>query len=933
MLLAVCARSSLAAHQITAWPENKNGAVSISFDDGCQSQVSVGIPALNARGLKGTFYIVTSDINDNDGYSPPWATWRSVANQGHEIGSHTITHPDLTTLSSTQIQNELSGSKTVIDNQIASQKVVSLAYPYGESNSTVQNIAQNIYIGARGVQCSLNIAPFDFYDLSACAPDEGDDIYSWADSAVSQRGWLVVYLHTLNDGIDGCYGSYDIDLLTTYLDYIRSPSRNLWIGPVGTALKYIRERAAATISVVSSASDLIVLNLTDTLNNAIYNQFLTLRSDVPSSWARVRIQQGSTTTEVNSVVEGAARVVYYNAIPDSGFISLSNPQNPTITSLTPNSATVGGPAFSLTVTGSNFVNGATVRWNGSNRTTTFVSATQLQAAITAANIAAKGTFPVTVLNPDGGLSNAANFEVKAPAPVVADLSPSVAIVGGPAFPLTVTGSNFVNGATVRWNGSNRTTTFVSATQLRAAVTAADIAAAGTFPITVINPDGGVSNTMSFPVWGPLPVVTSLTPSYATVGGAAFPLTVTGSNFVNGATVRWNGSNRTTTFVSATQLQAAVGAADIAAAGSFPVTVINPDGGLSGAMSFEVRVPPPAMIGLSPSFAIAGGAAFPLTVTGSNFVTGATVRWNGSSRTTTFVSATQLQAAVGAADIAAAGTIPVTVRQPRRGSLQHHLLRSKGSVARRDRPEPLLRDRRRRRLPPDRDGEQLRQRRDGALERVEPDDHLRVGDPAAGGRRRGGHRRGGDVPRHRAQPRRGSLQRRELRGKGCARRDRPEPLLRDRRRRRLPPDGDGEQLRHRRDGALERVEPDDHLRVGDPAAGGRRRGGHRRGGDDPGHRAQPRRGSLQRRELRGKGRARRDRPEPLFRDRRGPRLLPDRDGEQLRHRRDGALERVEPDDHLRVGDPAAGGRRRGGHRRGGDDPRHGGQPRRGESPTP
>ena len=88
-------------------------------------------------------------------------------------------------------------------------------------------------------------------------------------------------------------------------------------------------------------------------------------------------------------------------------------------------------------------------------------------------------------------------------------------------------------------------------------------------------------------------MTGLSPSYATAGAAAFTLTVSGTNFVSGAKVRWNGTDRTTTFVSATQLQANILAADIAAAGTIPVTVLNPDGGLSNAVTFEVQVPPAA----------------------------------------------------------------------------------------------------------------------------------------------------------------------------------------------------------------------------------------------------------------------------------------------------------------------------------------------------
>ena len=318
---------------------------------------------------------------------------------------------------------------------------------------------------------------------------------------------------------------------------------------------------------------------------------------------------------------------------------------PTVSDLSPSVATVGGTAFNLTVTGTNFVSDAKVRWNGSDRVTTFGSATQLQAGILAADIATAGTIPVTVLNSDGNLSNTMNFEIWGPAPTVTGLSPSYSTAGGAAFTLTVSGSNFLSGAKVRWNGSDRTTTFGSATQLQANILATDIAAAGTVSVTVLNSDGGLSNAMAFTVWAPPPTVMSLSPSYATAGSTAFTLTVNGSNFVSGAKVRWNGSDRVTTFVSATQLQASILAADIAATGTIPVTVRNPDGSVSNTMSFDVRVPvsAPTVTGLSPSVATAGGAAFTLTVTGTNFVSGAKVRWNGSDRTTTFVSATQLQA--------------------------------------------------------------------------------------------------------------------------------------------------------------------------------------------------------------------------------------------------------------------------------------------------
>ena len=93
----------------------------------------------------------------------------------------------------------------------------------------------------------------------------------------------------------------------------------------------------------------------------------------------------------------------------------NNPK-PTITSLSPSSATAGGAQFTLTVNGANFVTTSVVNWAGSPRTTTYMSGTKISATINAADIATPGTFKVTVTNPSpgGGTSASSNFTVNHP---------------------------------------------------------------------------------------------------------------------------------------------------------------------------------------------------------------------------------------------------------------------------------------------------------------------------------------------------------------------------------------------------------------------------------------------------------------------------------------------------------------------------------------
>jgi hypothetical protein len=91
-----------------------------------------------------------------------------------------------------------------------------------------------------------------------------------------------------------------------------------------------------------------------------------------------------------------------------------------------------------------------------------------------------------------------------PAPTLSLLAPGVANAGDPAFTLTVNGTGFVSTSVVQWNGSNRITTFISSTQLTAAIPAPDIAGAGTAAVAVFTPapGGGTSASVTFFVTAP-----------------------------------------------------------------------------------------------------------------------------------------------------------------------------------------------------------------------------------------------------------------------------------------------------------------------------------------------------------------------------------------------------------------------------------------------
>jgi len=79
-----------------------------------------------------------------------------------------------------------------------------------------------------------------------------------------------------------------------------------------------------------------------------------------------------------------------------------------IDALVPNTATAGDPAFTLTINGSGFTGNSVVYWNAATRATTFVTANQVTAAISAADIATAGTIQVYVRTSGGAYGGGVN---------------------------------------------------------------------------------------------------------------------------------------------------------------------------------------------------------------------------------------------------------------------------------------------------------------------------------------------------------------------------------------------------------------------------------------------------------------------------------------------------------------------------------------------
>ena len=113
--------------------------VVLTFDDGFMNDYQYALPLLKAYGFTGTFFIITGLVG-----KPEYMTWEQVIDltrSGMEIGSHTITHPDLTVVAPAVRDQQLSVSKRTLDEKLGVQ-ITSLSYPGGAFNADVEAAAR-----------------------------------------------------------------------------------------------------------------------------------------------------------------------------------------------------------------------------------------------------------------------------------------------------------------------------------------------------------------------------------------------------------------------------------------------------------------------------------------------------------------------------------------------------------------------------------------------------------------------------------------------------------------------------------------------------------------------------------------------------------------------------------------------------------------------
>lgn len=225
--------------------------ISLTFDDGSAGFWANAWPLIQSRGLKTTQYIPTGTLNNDPDMMTP-AQISTLAQDGQEIGSHSVTHPYMTTLSDSQLQTELVNSKSMLEAIPGVGTVTDFAYPYGDYDARViAGERATGYLSGRSVEpgynSRLDTQPFDLRVQNILGPTAAtptlpattgttlDEFKSWVDYARAHDYWLVLVFHEVqpdntplcsnppaDTDPDPCIGPYDTTVteFTQMLDYL-----------------------------------------------------------------------------------------------------------------------------------------------------------------------------------------------------------------------------------------------------------------------------------------------------------------------------------------------------------------------------------------------------------------------------------------------------------------------------------------------------------------------------------------------------------------------------------------------------------------------------------------------------------------------------------------------------------------------------------------
>ncbi len=239
------------------WPEGICGAVSLTFDDGDESQLKRALPQMDKRGIKGTFYLCPK----GDDYLKRLAPWRDVAARGHEIGNHSLSHScscnlsndpayrGLEKLTPADIEADVLAAEKRLEEIVPGSAPRSFCYPCYQTDvgrglsrqSYVPVIAKHFTAARTGGEYGIPNHPLHadlhFLVSADCARMSGPELVGLVERAARQGKYVIFTFHSIDSGRLGLPEYEFLDLV----DHLAAQKHRVWTAPVREIARYLSE--------------------------------------------------------------------------------------------------------------------------------------------------------------------------------------------------------------------------------------------------------------------------------------------------------------------------------------------------------------------------------------------------------------------------------------------------------------------------------------------------------------------------------------------------------------------------------------------------------------------------------------------------------------------------------------------------------------------
>lgn len=324
-------RASLIAFTGTSEAEDYHARAGSLFEQGKVAEAYALIDEGYAKIRQGTMKD-TNDVvfHNNVEDTTSWEQYKSYAAQGHEIASHTVTHPRLAVLDEVNMRYELEQSKADLLKFIGPESIFTAEGPYGTENERVMEYAHKVYPALR------NRMPEEWLEEinrgSKMTPGQSNKEYvqwqrgpisridisqmkAWVDTVMKhENNWLVLVFH----GVENLgWEPKTRPELVEYFSYMKANEQDLWIATFRDVTKYLRERKATQVT-SEVTKDAITVTLASDLDTAVYAVPLTLKTYIPGDWTSAKLSQSEETDELEIEKDEKGSFVIYEAKPSSG---------------------------------------------------------------------------------------------------------------------------------------------------------------------------------------------------------------------------------------------------------------------------------------------------------------------------------------------------------------------------------------------------------------------------------------------------------------------------------------------------------------------------------------------------------------------------------------------------------------------------------------